>query len=83
MVLISMKEEWRCVLLTSGEQYVVTLGTAMMQLWSARTLDMLSLMVHGLDNSSCINLLSYYTQLLQQEQMRTLVLVLVPSIWLM
>ena len=45
MVLISMKEEWRCVLLTSGEQCVATLGTAMMQLWSARILDMLSLMV--------------------------------------
>ena len=45
MVLVSMKEEWRCVLLTSGEQCVATLGTAMIQLWSARILDMLSLMV--------------------------------------
>ena len=45
MVLISMKEEWRCVLLTSGEQYVMTLGTALMQLWSARILDMPSLIV--------------------------------------
>ena len=45
MVLISMKEEWRCALLTSGEQCVATSGTALMQLWSARIWDMLSLMV--------------------------------------
>ena len=50
MVLISMKEEWRCVLLTSGEQCVVTLGTALMQLLSARILDMLSLMVCCFDS---------------------------------
>ena len=47
MVLISMKEEWKCVLLTSGEQCVVPLGTAMMQLWSASNWDMLSLMVRS------------------------------------
>ena len=47
MALISMKEEWRCVLLTSGEQCVATLGTAMMQLWSARILDIPSLMVRN------------------------------------
>ena len=45
MVLISMKEEWRCVLLTSGEQCAVTLGTAMMQLLSASNWDMLILVV--------------------------------------
>ena len=45
MVLISMKEEWRCVLLTSGEQCVVTLGTVLMQLRSASNWDMPLLMV--------------------------------------
>ena len=31
---ICMKEEWRCALIMFGEQCVMTLGTALMQLWS-------------------------------------------------
>ena len=78
MVLISMKEEWKCVLLTSGEQCVVPLGTAMMQLWSASNWDMLSLMVRS-SITDCL-IFALCTQLEQQEQMHTLVLVLGTSI---
>ena len=32
---ISMRVEWRCASMTSGEQCVMTPGTALMLLWSA------------------------------------------------
>ena len=45
--LISMKVEWRCASMTSGEQCVMTTGTTLMLLWSASNLDMLTLEVSG------------------------------------
>ena len=32
---ISMRVEWRSALMTSGEQYVMTAGAVLMQLWFA------------------------------------------------
>ena len=37
---ISMRVEWRCASMTSGEQCVMTSGTALMRLWSASIWDM-------------------------------------------
>ena len=37
---ISMRVEWRCASMTSGGQYVMTSGTALMLLWSAGSWDM-------------------------------------------
>ena len=42
---ISMRVEWRYVSTTSGEQYVMTVGAALMLLWSADSWDMHSLEV--------------------------------------
>ena len=43
---ISMKVEWRCALMTSGGQCVMTTGTTLMLQWSAGNWDM-----HTLDVS--------------------------------
>ena len=37
---ISMRAEWRCASMTSGEQCVMTSGTTLMLLWSASNWDM-------------------------------------------
>ena len=37
---ISMRVEWRCASMTSGEQCVMTIGTAQMLLWSVINWDM-------------------------------------------
>ena len=37
---ISMRVEWRCALMTSGGQCVMTTGTLLMPLWSASSWDM-------------------------------------------
>ena len=42
---ISMRVEWRCVSITSGEQFVTTSGTAVMPLLSVNNWDMLTLEV--------------------------------------
>ena len=42
---IAMRVEWRCASMTSGEQCVMTPGTALMLLWSASSWDMLTLEV--------------------------------------
>ena len=46
---ISMRVEWRCASMTSGEQCVMTVGALLMQVWSADSWDM-----HTLD-VRCIN----------------------------
>ena len=48
MAPISMRVEWRCVSMTSGEQCVMTDGTALMLLWSANSWD-----THTLEVSIC------------------------------
>ena len=45
---ISMRVEWRCVLMTSGEQFVTTSGTALMLLLSVNNWDMPTLEVSSL-----------------------------------
>ena len=42
---ISMRVEWRCASMTSGELCVMTSGTILMLLWSASSLDMHTLEV--------------------------------------
>ena len=42
---ISMKVEWRCVSMTSGEQCVMMAGALLMQVWSASSWVMLPLEV--------------------------------------
>ena len=42
---ISMRVEWRCVSITSGEQFVTTSGIALMLLLSVNNWDMLTLEV--------------------------------------
>ena len=42
---ISMRVEWRCASMTSGEQCVMTSGTTLTLLWSAISWDMLILEV--------------------------------------
>ena len=37
---ISMRVEWKCASMTSGGQYVMTVGAVLMQLWSADNWDM-------------------------------------------
>ena len=37
---ISMRVEWRCVSMTSGGQCVMTVGAALMRLWSADSWNM-------------------------------------------
>ena len=37
---ISMRVEWKCASMTSGERCVTTTGTGLMLLWSASSLDM-------------------------------------------
>ena len=37
---ISMKVEWKCASMTSGGQCVMTVGAALMQLWSVNSWDM-------------------------------------------
>ena len=37
---ISMRVEWKCASMTSGEQCVMTVGIALMLLWSASSWDM-------------------------------------------
>ena len=46
---ISMRVEWRCVSMTSGEQCVMTAGAALMLLWSASSWDMHTLEVGASD----------------------------------
>jgi len=50
--LISMRVEWRCASMTSGEQCVMTAGTVSMPLWSANSWDMQSLKV-SVDSVLC------------------------------
>ena len=45
---ISMRVEWRCASMTSGGQYVMTAGTALMQLWSVNSWDMRTLEVSAI-----------------------------------
>ena len=49
---ISMRVEWRCASMTSGEQCVMTTGTALMPLSSASSWDMHTLAVSVLFNMS-------------------------------
>ena len=42
---ISMRVEWRCASMISGEQYVMTVGAVLMQLWSVSSWDMHTLEV--------------------------------------
>ena len=42
---ISMRVEWRCALMTSGGQCVITAGTLLMLQWSAGNWDMPTLEV--------------------------------------
>ena len=42
---ISMKVEWRCASMTSGEQYVMMVGAVLMPVWSASSLVMHTLEV--------------------------------------
>ena len=46
---ISMKVEWKCASMTSGEQCVMTAGAVLMQLWSASSWDMHTLEVGASD----------------------------------
>ena len=48
VVPISMRVEWRCVSMTSGEQFVTTSGTALMLLLSVNNWDMPTLEVSSL-----------------------------------
>ena len=47
-VTISMRVEWRCASMTSGGQYVMTAGTALMLMWSVISWD-----IHTLEVSIC------------------------------
>ena len=54
---ISMKVEWKCASMTSGEQCVIMAGTGLMLLWSANSWDMHTLEVSA--NASIVRQ-SYY-----------------------
>ena len=47
---ISMRVEWSCASMISGEQCVMMVGTELMQLWSASSWDMHTLEVSGSAN---------------------------------
>ena len=74
---ISMRVEWRCASVTSGEQCVITTGTALMLLLSASSWDMRLLEV-----SICLYIVfilqvyvyNAYTQVEEHTSMPTLVL---------
>ena len=59
---LSMRAEWRCVLMTNGELCVTTPGTELMLRWSVTCLDMLTLEVSWNDDelfSKCNTIQKY------------------------
>ena len=83
-----MRAEWRCASITSGGQCVMTAGAPLMLLWSADSWDMHTLEVSEtlLNVSGCKYVFISGSSILQlglHIAMRTLVLVLAPSSWMM
>ena len=87
---MSMRVEWSCASMISGGQYVMTAGTALMQLWSASSWDMQPLEVSAIIVQFVCFLKSSFEftalPVIQVEfhiAMLGLVLVLAPSTWMM